>query len=117
VQLETGRDKGVEDAAAMVEAAAATLGALEKARNGQVGEAQKQLEGAAAAAERQSTVTHNERLADRARALRALSNDLPSPTPAAPAAAPGAAPPKAPMPQPAAQVRLRKAHDQAVNEL
>ena len=118
--LEEGRNRDVEDSAASIQASAATLKAIEAARNGDTGRAQEMLEQAAEEASRGAQVNANAALEQKANSMRDLSRILPSA--AAPAAQPAVAPPMpvrreaagAPKVPPARAVR--KAHDEAMQQ-
>lgn len=115
-ELEEGRNRDVEDSAASIQAAAATLKAIEEARAGDTGRAQETLERAAEEASAGAKVYGNAELERKANSMRELRNYLPgaSAAPAAPAVAPEPmpAPPSAPKMSPAKA--LRKAHDEAI---
>ncbi|HZF49493.1 MAG TPA: VWA domain-containing protein [Polyangiaceae bacterium] len=118
--LEEGRNRDVEDSAASIQASAATLKAIEAARNGDTGRAQEMLEQAAEEASRGAQLNANAALEQKANSMRDLSRILPSA--AAPAAQPAVAPPMpvrreaagAPKVPPARAVR--KAHDEAMQQ-
>jgi Ca-activated chloride channel family protein len=100
-ELEAGRVREVEDAAAIIQAAAATVDAIQKAREGHPGDAQSALGRAAEDAETQARKTSNAELARKATSMRDLQRALPSSS-------------TAPTPAPAA---VRSAHDQAMKNL
>lgn len=117
-EIEAGRNRDVEDSAASIQAAAATLKAIEEARKGDTGRAQEILEQAAEEASSGAKLNANAELEQKANSMRALRSILPA------AAEPEAAPAAAPMP--ASPVRgapkmppakaLRKAHDEAMQQ-
>jgi Ca-activated chloride channel family protein len=110
-EIEAGRDRDVEDSAASIQASAATLQAIEAARNGDSGRAQEMLEQAAVAASEQSKVNSNAGLERQASSMRALRNVLPAAVPSPGGAAAAQA---APLPSPAPAKALRRAHDEAM---
>jgi len=110
-ELEAGRDKELEDAAALLEAAAATVEAIEQSKSSEKA-ASDRLEQAARAAEAQSQRNGNEDLKKAAGSLRNLQRNLPAPrAPAGPAKAAD------PSPSPAASHEIRAAHDEAMQRL
>jgi hypothetical protein len=118
-EIEAGRNRDVEDSAASIQAAAATLKAIEAARAGDTGRAQEMLEQAAAEASSGAKLNANAELEQKASSMRALSQMLPAAT--APEASPAAAAPMAPSPRggapkPAPAKALRKAHDEAMQQ-
>jgi hypothetical protein len=107
----------VEDSAASIQAAAATLKAIEAARAGDTGRAQEMLEQAAAEASSGAKLNANVELEQKANSMRALSQILPAATaPEASPAAPMAPSPGRGAPKPAPAKALRKAHDEAMQQ-
>jgi Ca-activated chloride channel family protein len=113
--IEAGRNRDVEDSAASIQAAAATLKAIEAARAGDTGRAQEMLEQAAAEASSGAKLNANVELEQKASSMRALSQILPAATAPSPAAA-APAPPGGGTPKPAPAKALRKAHDEAMQQ-
>jgi Ca-activated chloride channel family protein len=115
-EIETGRNLEIEDAAAGAQAAAATLKAIETARNGDNARALEVLDQAAAAADQQAAVSSNTALKEKANAMRALKSALPSPSPAEAPAPPLARRPisRAAASKPQAAEAVRRAHDEAM---
>ena len=93
--------------------AAATVQAIELARNGDNGGARDVLNQAAEQADSEATKNPSAQLRTNARKMRDLSNAIPSPAPmvAMPGGArPRPSPPKGPMPS-----MVREAHDEAMH--
>lgn len=119
--IEAGRNPDVEDAAASTQAAAATIKAIETARSGDNARAQEVLDQAANAVDAQADATSNVGLRQKATSMRALKSALPN---AAPAIAPMPSPAGPPRPSAAAPSKpknaaevLRRAHDEAMQQL
>jgi Ca-activated chloride channel family protein len=89
--LESGRNRDVEETVTLVDAAARTLGAIQSARQGSAEEARRDLELAADAVDARAKEAGSAALAAEAEAMRELAGSLPavapSPAPPAPAAA------------------------------
>ncbi len=136
-EIASGRNPDVELSAAIVEAAATTVTALEAVRAGQNVRAREMLERGAEQALEQAKRTPSAELEKQARNMRAIASDLPKldrgPTAGA---TPGGAPPRvdrapspaeAPMPAPAADLgggarasaarKVREVHDEAMQHL
>lgn len=100
------RNARVEDEAAMAQAAASTVEAIQMARSGHPIEARVLLERAADETERRAKESGNAELKKKAEIMRALSGDLPSvsaaPQGGSPEPSSEAAPSEAPSPSPAA---------------
>jgi Ca-activated chloride channel homolog len=78
--VEAGRDASVELGAALARSAAATVRALDLARGGRHGEAKALLETTAKKLDELGARLKNPKLGEEARALRALTTDLPPPS-------------------------------------
>lgn len=89
--LESGRNRDVEQTVILVDAAARTLGAIQSARQGNAEQARRDLESAADAIDARAKEAGSAALAAEAEAMRELAEALPavapSPAPPAPAAA------------------------------
>jgi Ca-activated chloride channel family protein len=77
-QVEAGRNEDVERAAAQMVAAMTTITAIQQAREGQVEEARRVLDQAAAEAQAMAEARSDERLREQAAGMRILSSALPA---------------------------------------
>lgn len=128
-EIAKGRDRSVDLTAALVQAAAITVEALEAARNGEFVRARAALERGAEEALAQLKLTPSAELEKQAQTMRALASDMPKadrPRAAAmhaPAPAPAELAYESPSPgggaiaAPVAPKRVRAAHDEAMRQL
>lgn len=114
--IEAGRNRDVEDSAASIQAAAATLKAIEEARKGDTGRAQEMLDQAAEEASSEAKRNANAELERKANAMRELRSVLPAAAEPSPAAAPNPAAPPLSAPKMAPAKALRRAHDEAMQQ-